>query len=120
MRFPWFWMATALTVFAAVLLRFRLHLPWLYVWLVAVNAVTFVLFGADKLASILKWTRVREATLYFFALIGGSPAALAAQSFFHHKVSKKSFVRMYWVIVFLQLALLYVVMYTDLLKATIL
>jgi uncharacterized membrane protein YsdA (DUF1294 family) len=120
MRIPWFWIAVFLTALFALFFRIRLHLPWLYVYLAAINLATFLLFGLDKLAAKTGITRVREAALYFFALIGGSPAALAAQSFFHHKVSKKKFVRMYWLIVLLQIAIVYVVMYTDLLKETIL
>ncbi len=119
MRIPWFWIAAVLSGVLVMFLRLRLHLNILVAWLVAVNIVTFLLFGADKAAALLKRNRVREATLYLFALIGGSPAALAAQSFFRHKVSKRSFVRIYWLIVALQIAALYVIMYTDMLKETI-
>ncbi len=120
MKIPWFWIAASLAGIVLLLVRLRLHLHWLYAWLIAVNLVTFVLFGADKLAAIVKIRRVRETTLHLFALLGGSPAALAAQSVFHHKVSKRKFVLAYWGIVLLQAALVYVVMYTDLLKETIL
>ena len=119
MRIPWFWIAAVLSAVLMVLLRLRLHLNVLIAWLVAVNIVTFLLFGADKAAALLRWSRVRELTLHFFALIGGSPAALVAQSVFHHKVSKRKFVWMYWLIVVIQIAAVYVVMYTDLLKETI-
>lgn len=119
MRIPWFWIAAILSAVVFVFIRLRLHLNILAAWLVAVNIVAFLLFGADKAAAVLKWYRVREATLYFFALIGGSPAALAAQSLFRHKVSKRKFVRIYWLIVAIQIAALYIVMYTDLLKETI-
>ena len=118
--FPWAWIAAVGTALLLLLVHYRWHIQWLPAWFIAVNAVTFVLFGADKVAAMRHFSRVRERTLYLFALAGGSPAALAAQYLFRHKVSKRRFVWMFWLIVALQAALLWAVMYTDLLKETIL
>lgn len=119
MRSPYLWSILLLTVALAFLLRFRFHLHALFAWLVAVNATTFLLFLLDKAAAVAGIRRVRETTLHFFALLGGSPAALAVQTLLRHKVSKRGYLLSYWLIVALQLALVYAVLYTDLLKATL-
>jgi len=120
MRLPWAWFGGVVTTVLLLLLHYRWYVHWIPAWFLSVNLATFLLFGADKLAAVWKLARVRELTLHLFALIGGSPAALAAQHLFHHKVSKRKFVWIYWAIVLLQLVLLWSVMYTDLLKETIL
>ncbi len=54
-------------------------------YIVAVNFVTFALFGYDKYcAQHGKW-RVRETTLLFWSAIGGALGAGLAMEFFHHK-----------------------------------
>ena len=120
MRIPWAWIGAVVTAALMLFVHWRLRMHWVPAWFVSVNAATFALFGADKLAAIWKLSRVREVTLHLFALIGGSPGALLAQRLFHHKVSKRKFIVIYWLIVALQIALIWSVMYTDLLKETIL
>ena len=46
-----------------------------------------------------KFIRVPEVVLHTLALLGGSPMALISQKLFRHKISKKSFVIIYWLIV---------------------
>ncbi len=69
-----------------------------------VNLVTLLLYGYDKVAASRGWWRVAERTLHLFALLGGSPAAFAAQKMFRHKSVKPSFRRVFWGIVVLQVA----------------
>lgn len=58
---------------------------------VLVNIVTWILFGIDKWkAKRNKW-RIPEATLLFFAVIGGSIGALCGMYLFHHKTKHKKF-----------------------------
>lgn len=57
----------------------------------AVNAITFALFGYDKYcAQHDKW-RVRESTLLFWAAIGGALGAGIAMEFFRHKTLHAKF-----------------------------
>jgi uncharacterized membrane protein YsdA (DUF1294 family) len=58
---------------------------------VLLSAVSFVVYGADKLAAKHGRWRTPEATLHLLALAGGWPGALAAQRVFRHKVSKQPF-----------------------------
>ena len=57
----------------------------LLIYLLVINLVTFLTFGADKRrAKRDKW-RVRERTLFLLAIIGGSVGALLGMLVFHHK-----------------------------------
>ena len=54
-------------------------------YLLAVNIVTFILYGIDKYkAKKGKW-RISEATLLTMAAIGGSIGAWAGMRLWHHK-----------------------------------
>ena len=72
--------------------------PWLLlaVWLAAINAVTFLIFGLDKWKARRKMRRasvrrIPEKTLFLLALLGGSVGALLGMRVFHHKTLHKSF-----------------------------
>jgi uncharacterized membrane protein YsdA (DUF1294 family) len=99
-----------------MLFVFRLKLHPLAAYLAAVNLGTFLLYGIDKLCAVRYWQRVPELLLHFLALAGGSPGALFGQQVYNHKHAKLKFILLYWLIVILQLLLLYAVFYTDLLK----
>lgn len=76
-------------------------------YLLAINIMTFLLYGYDKYISRSEKLRVPELNLQVLALLGGSPAALLAQKFFRHKTLKSSFQIVYWVIVLGQIALIF-------------
>lgn len=72
--------------------------PWmpLGIWLLAVNLLTFLIFGWDKFKA--KWKerhqdarRVPEKTLFLLSALGGSLGALAGMRVFHHKTLHKAF-----------------------------
>lgn len=61
------------------------------IYLVLINFITFILYAADKdKAKRGKW-RIPEATLLFFAAIGGSLGALFAMLLLHHKTKHPKF-----------------------------
>ncbi|PID28403.1 MAG: hypothetical protein CSB55_05390 [Candidatus Cloacimonadota bacterium] len=62
-----------------------------YVYLFAVNLISFALFGIDKLKSLGNKKRISEKTLLFFTFIGGTPGSFAGKFLFKHKTSKRSF-----------------------------
>ena len=68
-------------------------LSLMIVWIAATTAITFLVFGWDKLCARAKWRRIPEGTLLTLALIGGSPGALAGQRLFRHKTTKQPFAR---------------------------
>jgi len=59
----------------------------------------FVAYALDKSAAQHGAWRTPEKTLLVLGLVGGWPGALLAQQWLHHKTSKASFRRMFWVTV---------------------
>lgn len=54
-------------------------------YLAVVNLIDFILMGVDKKKAIRGAWRIPEATLFLFALIGGSLGGILGMHFFHHK-----------------------------------
>ena len=59
--------------------------------LAAINLATFALIGLDKALARRGAQRIREATLLWLALLGGTPGAYAARRLFRHKTRKQPF-----------------------------
>ena len=60
-------------------------------YLLAINIVSFFLYGIDKYkAKKNKW-RISEATLLMIAVIGGSIGAWSGMRLWHHKTMHKKF-----------------------------
>ncbi len=75
------------------------------IYLLAINVVTFCIYGIDKYkAQHAKW-RIPEATLLLLAAIGGSIGAWCGMKVWHHKTMHKKFKYGVPVIIILQLAL---------------
>jgi uncharacterized membrane protein YsdA (DUF1294 family) len=65
----------------------------------AVNGITFLSYGYDKMqARNMEW-RVKETTLHLLAVAGGWPGALAGMHYFQHKTRKMTFQMVFWGIV---------------------
>jgi uncharacterized membrane protein YsdA (DUF1294 family) len=60
--------------------------------LIALNCLAFAAFGVDKWRARRGRWRVRESTLLWLALLGGSPGAWAGRRVFRHKMRKQPFV----------------------------
>lgn len=61
------------------------------IYLVAINIVTFFVYGIDKWkAKRSKW-RIEESTLLWWAAAGGSIGALFGMKAWHHKTMHKKF-----------------------------
>ena len=61
------------------------------IYLLAANAMTFIVYGIDKYkAKHAKW-RISEATLLLLAAIGGSIGAWCGMKIWHHKTMHKKF-----------------------------
>ena len=60
-------------------------------YLLAINAVAFIMYGVDKYkAKKAKW-RIPEATLLLLAVLGGSIGAWMGMKVWHHKTMHKKF-----------------------------
>ena len=67
-------------------------------YLLAVNALAFAAFAADKQAAIGDRRRIPERALLQLALIGGALGAVAAQQTLRHKTRKQPFATQLWLI----------------------
>jgi len=98
------------------LFRFRIHLHPVWAYIATINAVGFMMYALDKFLAKRSWLRVPESLLHLLAFGGATPAAIVAQQLFWHKTTKRSFQVMFWLIALVQVTLLYVIVYTDLLQ----
>lgn len=75
-------------------------------YLLAINAVTFIVYGIDKYkAKKAKW-RISEATLLLLAVLGGSVGAWVGMKVWHHKTMHKKFQYGIPAILLIQIALM--------------
>ena len=64
---------------------------YVILYLVAINIITFIIYGIDKYKSQHQRWRIKEATLILLSVIGGSIGALLAMMFFRHKTKHAKF-----------------------------
>ena len=75
-------------------------------YLLAINAVAFIMYGIDKYkAKKAKW-RIPEATLLLLAVLGGSIGAWMGMKVWHHKTMHKKFKYGIPAILLIQIALM--------------
>lgn len=75
-------------------------------YIIAINIITFIVCGVDKLKAKKGWWRIPEATLLMLAVIGGSIGAWCGMMLFGHKTKHWKFKLGVPVIILLQFALL--------------
>lgn len=79
----------------------------LALWYAAASVVAMIVYRRDKSAAQRGQQRTPETTLDIIALLGGWPGALLAQALFRHKSSKTAFQLRFWIIVVVNVALLF-------------
>ena len=81
-------------------------MSYLAYYLLAINAVAFIMYGIDKYkAKKAKW-RIPEATLLLLAVLGGSIGAWMGMKVWHHKTMHKKFKYAIPAILLIQIALM--------------
>lgn len=60
-------------------------------YLLAINFITFIVYGIDKYKAKKAKSRIPEATLLLMAAIGGSIGAWLGMKVWHHKTLHKKF-----------------------------
>ena len=60
-------------------------------YLIIINIVTFLVYGIDKWKARKAMWRVREASLFMLAVLGGSIGAWLGMKVWHHKTQHKKF-----------------------------
>ncbi|MTI00932.1 DUF1294 domain-containing protein [Roseibium sp. RKSG952] len=79
----------------------------MYLW--AINGLTLLAFGWDKLRARRKKRRIPERRMLWLAALGGSPGALVGRWIFQHKTRKRSFSVWLFAITAIQLATYYLI-----------
>ena len=75
------------------------------IYLIAINLLTFLVYGIDKCKAKRSAWRIPEATLLGLAVIGGSIGAWLGMKVWHHKTLHKKFRFGIPLIIILQIAL---------------
>lgn len=84
--------------------------PIAYIYLLAINVVTFFVYGIDKWKARHKRWRVSEAALLMLALLGGSVGAWLGMYVWRHKTQHKKFKYGVPLILLAQVVILYYIM----------
>ena len=66
-------------------------LTTLEIYLIGINILTFLIYGADKWKARRDKWRIPEDTLIWMAIVGGSIGALFAMYLFRHKIRDMKF-----------------------------
>lgn len=82
---------------------------WFAIVYGAMSVIAFAVYGFDKSAAGRTARRVPESTLLTLGLVCGWPGALVAQQLFRHKTRKRSFRRLFWLSVLVNVLVLAVV-----------
>ena len=77
---------------------------------VSINVVTVLAYWVDKRAAVRGAWRVPEINLHTLEFLGGWSGALLAQRLFRHKTKKRSYQSMFWFILLMQAAAVYVIL----------
>jgi uncharacterized membrane protein YsdA (DUF1294 family) len=96
-------------------LLFTTSWSFYWIWMIAINITTFILFGVDKgLAKSLKNLRIPEIVLHIYTLLGGIFGQIAGRLIFRHKISrekKRPFAIALGIGVLLQIGLVYLLFF---------
>lgn len=77
------------------------------IYLIGINILTFLIYGADKWKARKDRWRIPEDTLIWLAIVGGSIGALLAMYLFRHKIRDRKFSLGVPVIIAVQIAVYY-------------
>ncbi len=88
----------------------KVFLIFIVYHLICINVTTFLAYGVDKRAAVNGSWRIPEAHLHTLEFLGGWLGAYIAQKVFRHKTKKKSFRIMFWLMLVLQLAAVYIIL----------
>lgn len=67
-------------------------LKYIVTYFLIINLIGFIFMGVDKSRAKTKSLRIKEKTLFFVAIIGGSIGSILGMYYFHHKTKHKNFV----------------------------
>ncbi|MBQ0147257.1 MAG: DUF1294 domain-containing protein [Flavobacteriaceae bacterium] len=78
-------------------------MSYIFYYFIAVNIISYILFGIDKVKATKNKWRIPEKSLFLVTFLGGTIGSFVAMKQFHHKTQKTEFKRIIYFIVFIQL-----------------
>lgn len=85
----------------------------LLIYFISLNTLGLFLMGLDKYKAKKQLWRIPESTLFIIAIIGGSIGAIIGMYAFRHKTRRWYFVYGLPAILFLQIAILFAILYSP-------
>lgn len=85
----------------------------LLIYFISLNTLGLFLMGLDKYKAKKQLWRIPESTLFIIAIIGGSIGSIIGMYAFRHKTRRWYFVYGLPVILFLQIAILFAILYSP-------
>jgi len=82
-------------------------------YFVGINVLAFILYGIDKWKAKRNRWRISEATLLLLAVVGGSLGAMLGMRVWHHKTMHKKFRYGLPLILVVQLAAVFYLLYLN-------
>lgn len=75
--------------------------------LIFINVICFSVFGLDKRKAVRHQQRISEKTLLILTFLGGTIGSAIGMLVFRHKISKKSFLLKWGLVVIIQIVFIY-------------
>ncbi|MCI8357172.1 MAG: DUF1294 domain-containing protein [Lachnospiraceae bacterium] len=88
-------------------------ISYIVLYLAIINLTGFLMMGIDKRKARKRAWRIPEATLFVIALVGGSLGTTAGMHFFRHKTRHWYFLYGMPAILFLQIAIVVILIYSP-------
>ena len=96
--------------FRASAFAYKTFLLFIVFHFISINLVTILAYWKDKRAAMRGDWRTPEAELHTLELLGGWSGALLAQKLFHHKTKKRSYQSIFWLMLILQLGIIWFIL----------
>ena len=101
-------MTFSLTLVLTVIIWWYLSFDFVLSWLIAITLVAFFTFGYDKSIAGSDRSRVPEKVLLALTFAGGTIGTFVGRALFRHKTIKVSFGAQLWMVVGIQVVLVFV------------
>ena len=88
-------------------------ISYIVLYLAIINLTGFMIMGIDKRKARKRAWRIPESTLFVIALVGGSLVTTVGMHFFHHKTRHWYFLYGMPAILFLQIAIIVILIYSP-------
>lgn len=88
-------------------------ISYIVLYLIIINLTGFMMMGIDKRKARKRAWRIPEATLFVIALVGGSLGTTIGMHVFHHKTRHWYFLYGMPAILFLQIAIVVILIYSP-------